>query len=212
MHLKARREFEQALASGKPMRWIMINRPKVRGVNNAEKQIRGLIERYPDIAEKYDAEDVLIEELVYERQYVLTRKTKKAAVKALSEWYNRPQQRMSYRYQQILKEAAKMPDYILEAERKEFVSQESRSDSDADKPPVVADDSKKTIELTDYPQLIIANCEKRMDDLLKKQSLLLAEYNGESGKVLELTKTLKEGKEKRKAIEIVKAMQEEEEE
>jgi hypothetical protein len=211
MHLKARREFEQALASGKPLRWIMLNRPKVRGVANAEKQIRNLCERYPDIAEKYDAENVLHDELVYERQYVLTRKTQKAAIKTLSEWYNRTQQRMAYRYTQIVNEAKKMPEYVLEAERKEFVSQESKAEIETEAP-AIADNDKKTIELNDYPQLIIANCEKRMDELLKKQELLLAEMNGKSGQIKDLNQKLDEVNEKIKAIEIVKAMNLEKEE
>jgi hypothetical protein len=51
-----------------------------------------------------------------------------------------------------------------------------------------------------------------MDELLKKQELLLAEMNGKSGQIKDLNQKLDEVNEKIKAIEIVKAMNLEKEE
>ena len=198
MTKKAKQDFEASLQDKTPVRWIMINRPKIRTVQEAVRMLNRHCALYPDIAEKYNAEEIILEELAYERQMVLSLK-KSQAIKTLSEWYSRPKTQATYRYQAILKEVAKLPAETLRMEQAEFVRKET---ADLDTPMKPAEDTTGTISVADYASLAIANLQRRIDDLLEEESALGMELSEECGRLGALSKRIRDTEENIRAIEM----------
>lgn len=199
MTKKARREFEEALMTGTPARWVMINKPKIRNVQEAVNLIKKHCRSYQDISEKYNAMDVLSKELEYERQLVLDKKRASDAVAALSNWYNRSRKQMSHRYQAIMHEAEQMPSIDLAMERREFVSNESKNETCA--PTQTTED---TIGMEDYARLSIMNIQKRISSLMNLQVDLQLEMGAECGRLMEIKKEKEEIQKKIDSIMVFK--------
>lgn len=200
---KARREFEESLEDGRPVRWIMINRAKVHTVQEAVRVLEKYCKMYPDIAERMDAETKIQSELVYERQTALSLK-KTEAVRTLCEWYNRPKIQMVYRYQAIRAEAEKIPGEILRLEKDEFI----RMKSARPEPVILHDEGERAenVSIDDYPSLAISNLQKRIDGLLEEETALGTELSEECGKLKTLSEKITETKNKMRAIEETHSM------
>lgn len=201
MQRKARKEYEAALRDGAPIRWIMLNKPSVRTVKEAINTLKRHSESYPDLADKYRADEIINEELAFERQLVLDEPNKEYAIAALSEWYNRTGKNMAHRYNAILNEVDKIPQAELEAERRAYVSDESK------KKPVITGciaKDKNMIESDDYSILAIVNMRKRIDALKDIRERLQSELDNETGKLCEIKKKMEDTQKKIESFRNVK--------
>lgn len=189
MKRKARKQFEESLAERTPIRWLMIHQPRLRWINEAVRMFHRHMENYPDIAEAMNAEEILAEELMRERQAVLTARTKKDAINFLAIWYNRPANAMAYRYQAIKAEAMKMDSKTLAEEEKAFRSSEIKMTMMEDSNSLLsamAESGKESIEKGSYTALAVTNLRQRIAELESKKQALEEERIGRTGLVKQL--------------------------
>ena len=185
MTQKARRLFAESMEERTPIRWLMIHQQRIRQISEAVRVFMDHVQRYPDIAEKYDAEDILREEMIRERQAVIKAKTKREAVTFLSVWYNRPRTAMAYRYQTIMDEVKKMDPEVLNAEKEDFAAIElNTQDINSEMITAIAESSQG--ETSSYSMLAIANIRRRIDELEAKKQALQEEKIGRRGIVKEI--------------------------
>lgn len=205
MTKKAREQFEKSLTEGTPIRWMLLNQPKLRTVSDAVRAFNKHVTKYPDIAQKHKAEEIMEQEMRNERQAVLAAKTKEDAIRFLSAWYNRPQAQMAYRYQVIKEEAGKKTPEELKEEELEFKTAESSENKQANLliETLAVNEKQETISTTEEAELAIINLQNRINKLRQKKDALEAEKIGKSGKLRKILDLLEDKKGKIAAIEQV---------
>ena len=200
MELKARSEYVEALKCKSPIQWLMMNHEGLRNVTEAINKLGKDALKYPDIAEKYNAEQVVQEELAFERQLVLDARNQTEAVSTLCEWYNRPSTQMTRRYKAIMDEAERMPKMDLDAERRDFVTKETKSGT----PRPQRHQKDEPFAPNDYYALAKTNINKRLNALMELKANLGEELNDDRGKLGELRRKMNELESQIQAFEIVK--------
>lgn len=194
MTQKARRQFRESMQEGTPIRWLMINTPKIRTVAEAVLRFERHCLSYPDIAEKLGAKEVMTREMLCERQAVLSFKTKKEAVRFLSAWYNRSGTEMAYRYMNIKETAEQMEPETLKEEEAIFMAAESRKLYESAMHPMLAaiaeSEEEQPVGGTSYAELALANIRKRISELEAKRDALIEEQQGRTGEIKEILEKL----------------------